>query len=275
MTQQYHADCISCGVEDEFAVAAELQEAIIAGDIGEYICSKCLEGDQGMAYKSKIIFLDPGHGGSSIGASGNGLVEKEINLSFAQRLKRKFAAYDCEVLLTRTDDSRVSLSERVAIANNNNADLFLSIHSNGASSSRANGYEDYIHTSPFQTTIDYRDIIHRHTAAVWLEAGRANRGKKRADFFVLRETNMSAILVENGFLTNATDANLLKDWSFTEDLLDAMVAGTVEALDIPRKPVVPEKLYRVQAGAFSTRERAEEQVMRLNEAGFEAFIIYP
>ncbi|EEG77071.1 N-acetylmuramoyl-L-alanine amidase [Dethiobacter alkaliphilus] len=223
---------------------------------------------------SKIIVLDPGHGGSSPGSVGNGLVEKEVVLDFALRLRDKFAAYECEIILTRTDDRRVSLSERVNIANRNNADYFISLHCNGAASSSANGYEDYIYTSPFQSTIGYRDILHRHVAAVWVNAGRANRGKKRANFYVLRETSMPAILLENGFLTNARDAELLKNPDFTEELLMAIVEGTVEALDIPRKPAAPvQELFRVQAGAFSTRERAERQVERLKEAGFDAFII--
>ena len=223
---------------------------------------------------SSVIVLDPGHGGSSLGTVGNGLVEKELNLTLARRLQQKFAAYECEVILTRTDDTRVSLADRVAVARSNNADVFLSIHSNGFSNSSANGYEDYIHSSPSQGSINYQNIFHRHVSAVWVNAGRANRGRKRADFYVLRETNMPALLVENGFLTNETDANLLKSQAFTEELLDAMVAATVEAFNIPRREEEPgQQLYRVQAGAFSTRARAEEQIRRLNAAGFDAFII--
>ena len=91
---------------------------------------------------TKKIFLDPGHGGSNIGSSGHGLLEKEINLSLALRLRRKLEAYDCEIIMSRTSDTAVSLAERPRMANRNNVDFFFSLHSNGFHDSSVGGYED-------------------------------------------------------------------------------------------------------------------------------------
>jgi len=95
---------------------------------------------------STIIVLDPGHGGVEHGAVGpTGLREKEVALTLARRLKRALEKRDrsISVVLTRDEDRLVGLDERTAIANHNQADLFLSIHLNASRRSRATGAETY------------------------------------------------------------------------------------------------------------------------------------
>ncbi len=184
------------------------------------------------------IVIDPGHGGQDSGAIGNGLREKDVVLDLSLRLAGKLKKYDCEVILTRDgdfrldEDAQVDRQKRAYLANDAGADLFFSIHCNGAANPSANGYEDFVYPSAPQTTFRRRDAIHGPCAHVWAEAGRANRGKKTANFQVLRQTRMSAVLVEHGFVSNPTDAGLLKQDSFREKLVDAMEEGLVNALDL-------------------------------------------
>ena len=185
----------------------------------------------------KTIVLDPGHGGADPGATGNGLLEKHVNLELALGLAEKLKNYDAKILLTRTGDYRlderaeIDRQERAFMANRADADLFYSIHCN-AHGPNAAGYEDFIYPTAPQATVRRRDIIHAPNAKVWTEAGRPNRGRKTANFQVLRQTNMSAILVEQGFLTNRIDAGLLKKDSFKEKLVEAMQQGIVLALNL-------------------------------------------
>ena len=185
----------------------------------------------------KTIVIDPGHGGADSGATGNGLLEKNVNLELALGLAEKLKNYDAKILLTRTGDYRlderaeVDRQERAYMANRADADLYYSIHAN-AHGPNAAGYEDYIYPTAPQVTVKRRDIIHAPNAKVWTDAGRPNRGKKTANFQVLRQTNMTAVLVEQGFLTNRTDAGLLKKDSFKEQLIEAMQQGIVLALNL-------------------------------------------
>lgn len=93
----------------------------------------------------KVIVIDPGHGGSELGAVGpSGLAEKEVALDLARRLKQELQQDgDISVVLTRDEDVRLDLDDRTATANHNRADLFLSIHLNGSGRKNAAGAETY------------------------------------------------------------------------------------------------------------------------------------
>ena len=226
------------------------------------------------------LFFDPGHGGRQPGAVGNGIQEKDINLKIALAVGQQITKeYEVEVLYSRTTDVEVALSERSRIANQAGADLFVSFHSNGFGDSSVRGYEDFIYTSPMPRTVAIRDVIHDEVSAVWVKHGSRIRGKKQANFAVLRETRMSAILVENGFLTNPRDAELLKNEAFLKELVAAHVAGIAKAMGLKKKDTAPPsshpetgKLYRIQVGAFRNRDNAERLVRQLKEKGFDAFI---
>ena len=190
----------------------------------------------------KTIVLDPGHGGLDSGARGNGLQEKDVNLELAIGLADQLQEYDADIILTRAGDYRlderaeIDRQKRAFMANAADADLFFSIHCNGHSSPDASGYEDFIYPTAPLVTQQRRDTIHVPSAKVWTDAGRPNRGRKTANFQVLRQTNMSAILVEHGFITNPTDAGLLKQAAFRQKLIDAMEEGIVLALNLRREP---------------------------------------
>lgn len=159
------------------------------------------------------VVIDPGHGGTDPGAIGNGIVEKEINLEVALKLRDLLvldtgdsgggAAWD--VLMTRTDDASVSLGGRTSLANSWPADYFVSIHHNAFSSSAANGTESFSF-SEGTTSAFVRDNLQSELLSAH---GLFDRGSKTANFFVLRETVMPAALTEAGFLSSPVDAAVL------------------------------------------------------------------
>ncbi len=170
------------------------------------------------------IVLDPGHGGRYPGAVGpTGLTEKEVNLNIAQRTARLCEQEGAGVMLTRTEDKTTSLNQRVTIANNFSADIFVSIHSNGFSDSRANGIETY----------HYPSSSLGRTLAISIQKSKINklglrdRGVKTAYFYVLRETKMPAVLSEIGFITNPVEEKLLKQDSFRQIAAESLLEGII------------------------------------------------
>ena len=113
-----------------------------------------------------------------------------------------------KVLLTRSTNVYVGLSERARYANNNNAALFISYHLNAATAS-AKGYEDFTYPTQNSATVSGRETYHGAVLPALRKLNQVNRGKKVANFAVLRETNMPAILVELGFITNAAEYNTI------------------------------------------------------------------
>ena len=152
------------------------------------------------------VFIDPGHGGSDPGASGNGLKEKEVVLEIAKKLGRLLSNNGIEVNYSREDDIYVDLSERARQANEWGADLFVSIHTNAFNGS-AYGTECYTHPTDSAAAKQLsRNIANTLSSKLNLY----NRGHKEADFAVLRLSNMPAILIETAFIDNSKDSNLLK-----------------------------------------------------------------
>ncbi|WP_418791661.1 N-acetylmuramoyl-L-alanine amidase family protein [Phosphitispora sp. TUW77] len=182
------------------------------------------------------IVIDPGHGGYDPGAQGYGLEEKTVNLDIAQKIRNKLVNY-ADVSLTRNSDVFVGLSERAVFANKLEADLFVSIHVNAGGGT---GFESYIYPD---ASIESRDItgnVHRLVAEFYLSSGFPDRGLKEANFAVLRETNMPAILIENLFTDTKKDASRLQDPLFRDEIAAATVKGIIRALHLaPQQPETP------------------------------------
>ena len=182
------------------------------------------------------LVIDPGHGGKDPGAIGNGLKEKDLNLDISKRVSTRLSLYDVEVLLTRNIDTDLELDECAKIANDLEANYYCSIHTNAGGGT---GFESYIYNDAASETERIRTVIHNKIAAYYKNAGFIDRGKKIANFYVLRETSMPAILLENLFIDNKKDAVKLKNTTFLEGLATAIVNGLVDALQIPLKTQVP------------------------------------
>lgn len=227
------------------------------------------------------VKLDAGHGGHDSGATGNGLREKDITLKIAKRvgaiLTNDYTGV--KVSYTRTTDKYVSLSQRTKEANRENVDLFFSIHVNAGGGT---GYEDYIYNGlkTNSPTDKARQTVHNEVKKVLAKYGIRNRGMKKANFHVLRETKMKAILVETLFIDNANDAKLLKNNNFLEDISQAYAAGLAKVLGGKKKtkpkpkPNPSETIYRVQVGAFKSKANAEKLKNQVKGKGFDAFVKY-
>lgn len=167
-------------------------------------------GAPGLAAAQRRIVIDPGHGGTDPGGTGNGLQEKNIVLDVSSRFKSLLDADTADTrgggswtaLRTRTSDVFVSLSARASYSNNQGADRFMSIHSNAFSSASANGTETFSYAEG-TTGAALRNLVQAEMIAAW---GLTNRGNKTANFAVLRDTAAPAVLHELAFITNATDA---------------------------------------------------------------------
>lgn len=214
------------------------------------------------------IVVDAGHGGKDSGATGRRRTqEKDINLLAAKelaRLLKEEGAFD--VLLIRDDDIFVPLDERSGRANEYQADLFISLHCNAASSRSENGFEIYF-LSERASDPESQRVADAENAVLQLEgkspdeqeatellhamaktefmndaselaglmakdiskrAGPADRGVKQAAFYVLRGTNAPAVLVEMGFLTNAKDEARLQSKRFRRKLVEGIYAGVLD-----------------------------------------------
>ena len=237
------------------------------------------------------LYLDPGHGGTDPGASGNGIREKDITLDISLKIRSILLTNyeNIEIKMSRTADTTKSLSQRTNEANAWDADFYLSIHCNAANSS-ARGYEDYIYSglSNSSRTATYQDIIH---AEVIKLNQLTNRGQKKANFHVLRETHMDAFLSENGFIDNPQDAALMKQNSWRQSVAQGHANGIAKAFKLkakttapaPKPPTNPKNpptnpptaggLYKVIAGSFKAKANAEDRVTLLRSKGIESFVV--
>ncbi|MDD3628640.1 MAG: N-acetylmuramoyl-L-alanine amidase, partial [Actinomycetota bacterium] len=178
------------------------------------------------AASAKIkVCIDAGHGGSDPGAVRFGLNEKDANLDIALRLKSKLEANGFEVIMTRTRDTSSSLDERVNKANSSGVDIFLSIHNNAALTEYAHGTETYWCANGVNGSSQFASLVQSNLVK---QIGRANRGVKTADFKVIKYTKMPAALVECAFVSNPTEAELLKTSNFKEKCAVGLYNAIVE-----------------------------------------------
>ena len=221
------------------------------------------------------LYLDPGHGGADPGATGSGLAEKDITLDIALKIRTILVTNyeNIEVLMSRSADITKGLAERTNEANSWGADFYMSIHIN-AFNGTAQGYEDYIHNSLSNdsVTAKYRDLIH---AEVIKLNQLINRGKKKADYHVLRETAMPAMLSENGFIDHPHDAALMKQDSWRQNVALGHANGIAKAFGLKAKSEVPVPgtIYKVIAGSFKLRANADNRVTFLHSKNIEAFVV--
>ncbi|WP_400242568.1 N-acetylmuramoyl-L-alanine amidase [Niallia sp. JL1B1071] len=215
------------------------------------------------------IFIDPGHGGSDSGAVGNGLLEKNITLMIAQQISNilQNEYEDIAIRMSRTGDATVSLSERTDAANNWNADFYLSIHINAGGGT---GFESYIYPGVGAPTSTYQKAIHEQVVTM---TGFNDRGMKSANFHVLRETHMPALLTENGFIDTTSDANRLKDSTFIVKIARGHVDGLEKAFSLTKKQN-DSTIYRVQIGAFTKKENAANLAAQASGKGFDTAVLF-
>lgn len=177
----------------------------------------------------KTICLSAGHNETDPGACGHGLRESDLTGDICGMVASKLAAYEATVLQVPRYDS---LADRAAYANNAKADLYLSIHCNGGGGT---GFESYIHPGAGERTQEIQTVIHSAVMALLEQYDVINRGRKEADFQVLRETAMPAVLLECLFVDHAEDAKLLADPAFRDRLANEIAYGIARTLNLKMK----------------------------------------
>lgn len=175
----------------------------------------------------RTIVIDPGHGGKADGAKYQGVPEKTINLSVARKLEVILKNLGYNVVMTRTDDSTIGLYERADIANAVSADLFVSLHSNASTKPQVRGIYTYHYPNSRRGT----QLAQSIQSAVVQTTGALDRGIQSADFVVLRETYMPAVLVEMGFMSTYEELMFLLNDQYQDKLALGISEGIVQYLN--------------------------------------------
>lgn len=181
------------------------------------------------------IALDPGHGGYDSGAVGpTGVLEKNVNLAITLKIGKILQDNGIDVVYTRTSDNvswpsdvGQDLQTRCDIANNADVQYFVCIHSNSADDPSANGTETYYLSGSPEGQKLAQSIQQELTKAIGLQ----DRGIKTAGYYVLKNTNMPAILAEIAFISNPTEEKLLNDDSFQNKAAQAVATGILKVVN--------------------------------------------
>jgi len=250
-----------------------------------------------LGLKINRIAIDPGHGGYDTGTTGpHGLLEKDLCLDVGLRLGELIRENlpGTDVVYTRKDDRHVSLEERTAIANDANADLFLSIHANSSDSRETRGVETFylslatsresralasrenalaessLHNLPDmvqkiarneklteskQFAVDVQQALAKQLQLVSRQE--ANRGVKQAPFVVLTGANMPAVLSEISFVSNANDESLLLEGSQRQRIAEGLYRGVASYLNsVPGPQPAKPKLAGENHSVVSTASQS-------------------
>ncbi|MGA2395418.1 MAG: N-acetylmuramoyl-L-alanine amidase [Candidatus Lustribacter sp.] len=189
---------------------------------------------------SRTIVLDPGHGGDDFGTSHNGLVEKNLTLDIARRLRALLIAAGWNVQMTRDSDidpvsaanlaamradgkpnpdDRAYLQTRCDVANSINARLFISIHVNYSDSSSVSGTTFYWYKPDSET---FAQTLEKAVIPV---AGTNDQGPRHENFYVIRHTTMPSVLIETAFISNPRDAAMLRTPAFLQNMAQGIANG--------------------------------------------------
>jgi N-acetylmuramoyl-L-alanine amidase len=216
-------------------------------------------------YRIRKVIIDPGHGGHDPGAIGpNGTREKDVVLEISKRLAELLRRYGVEVVMTRTSDKFIPLEKRAAMTVRSGADLFVSVHANANTTRSLNGFEVYYVKPKISDSLRAQtsaktqplafgkenlgssdvtlkailwDLTHTYNrreavqlsedvcSAVGCKTDARIIGVKGANFCVLRDSTIPAVLVEVGFLSNYREERLLKDPAYWQKIAEGLVQG--------------------------------------------------
>ena len=224
------------------------------------------------------VWIDAGHGGSASGAVNGSRMEKDDTLKLAKLVQSAFERCGAQTVMTRTADVYVSLSDRTNLENRSGCDLAVSLHRNSASAD-ACGVEIWLHHLAPASYVQWAELVLKELQAVGISKNRGvkkgYRGDANADYAVNRDTKAPSMMIELGFISNAGD-NRDYDAKLPQ-YAEAIVKGCCNWKGVTYQPPKQEqapagKLYRVQVGAFQSRENAQHLKEQLEEKGYPAFI---
>lgn len=174
---------------------------------------------------TKTVVIDAGHGGSDPGATRNNVLEKTITLQIAELTAQMLRKQGAIVYMTRDDDTFVSLSDRVTYSNTKKPDVFVSIHINACENESAHGIETHYYKDD---SLDFAKQVHK---SIMQKVTETNRGVYKSRFYVIRHTEMPAILVELGFISNAEERRLMQTKERQTKFAEAITEGVINYLN--------------------------------------------
>ena len=205
-----------------------------------------------------LVVIDAGHGGQDPGTTKTGMVEKDLTLDLAHRLQRQLQERGLATLLTRTDDSYVSLQDRAAIANDQQRCVFVSIHFDEGGRSAATGIETFYaahpisiservaswlpflqHASAEPPNVESQSLAAFIQESLVAHTQAVNRGTRPQQFFVIANVRHPAVLVEGGFLTNKEDVAKLSTNEYREQMATAISEGILRYRDTLQEQRTP------------------------------------
>lgn len=177
----------------------------------------------------KIVVIDPGHGGSDPGTTSiSNTLEKDFTLALSLKIQALLLQEpNIQVVMTRESDTYPTRPERVLMANQLNADIFVSIHGNSAPTPQASGTETYFYQR--NNSKELANMVHKHLVPA---IGLKDRGVRDNSLQVIRETNMAAVLLEIGFLSNSSDEEVILSETVQNQAAQAIVNGIKEYLGV-------------------------------------------
>ncbi len=223
---RFFSETLGCQVdwEQKSYTAAVSEDHYIADSLLEKL-------DRPVEAEKYVIALDAGHGGSASGAYYEKTAEKDLTLSMTLKLERILRALGYQTVLTRWGDTYMDLYERAEIANEAGADIFVSVHCNAAEKNPDFQGLYVYHYPGSQVGAALAQSI--QTAACDF-TGAVDREIDKANFVVLRETTMPAVLVETGFMTCHEELERLKDPAYQTKMALGMAQGVIQYLN-PQK----------------------------------------
>lgn len=175
------------------------------------------------------IVIDAGHGGTDRGARGRlpYCEEKKLCLQTARLVKQYLDQLGYHVVMTRSTDNFIPLPRRVEIANQSSCNIFVSVHYNSSRNATAHGIEVFFCDSKEEKAraASSKKLADAILGKVIRRTSAQSRGVKKGNFYVIRETQMPAVLVEGGFITNANERSLIKSRDYQEKIARGIADG--------------------------------------------------
>ena len=192
----------------------------------ESIISKLKDKELSISNLYKVV-IDAGHGGTDVGATREGIYEKNITLSIAKMVEKNLNNKGVKTTMTLDKDKTVSLQERCDISNETAPDVFVGVHVNSSVNDVIYGVETHWWK---QDSLKYAETVHKHLAKNFGKWNTKDRGLFKSQFYVINHTEAPAILVEIGFISNADERKAITTQKRQSEIAKAISDGIMEYL---------------------------------------------
>ncbi len=188
-----------------------------------------------LSHSKAVVIIDAGHGGFDPGVIGNDMYEKDVNLEIALKLQEYLEQSGAYVYMTRTDDSATANTKkkdmlfRKSFTNGSNADILISIHQNSFTDSKVNGSQVFYYDNSEKSKILALNI--QEQLNIFANPTNNKKAMPTSTYYLLRETNIPAVIVECGFLTSPDDSYKLSTDEYKDKLAWSIYVATLKYFD--------------------------------------------